>query len=238
MRSFRSPDMGNRRKGILVRRHDQARRRIERPGNCSNGMNPCHSKSPDEPSTGKSPNQPLRMGSFPPRGIRCSIHIGIDKFEPGPGNRARAAVNSCQFLRGRYRGTGIERSPARRRPSEAQPVAPMPASRGPCRVTTRELDGLRPFTRISSRSPRLLGLAAKLVAAGPVVHAFGIEVLHVELQVGDAPGDPVVMPDNQAGRSRQADAGDIQTRRLQVRHVPDARHGVLEVHVIGQDRLA
>ena len=55
-----------------------------------------------------------------------------------------------------------------------------------------------------------------------VVELLDVEVLHVELEVGDAPGDPLVVPHDDARRARQRDARNVQPGRLEMGHVPDA----------------
>src|ERR1044072_212780 len=62
----------------------------------------------------------------------------------------------------------------------------------------------------------------RLVAARVLrVELLTVDVLHVGPEVRQAPSDALVVPDDDAGRTRCRDARDAQTRRAQVNHVPD-----------------
>src|SRR5581483_3494497 len=68
----------------------------------------------------------------------------------------------------------------------------------------------------------LLDAALKEVAAGAVVDLLYIEVLHVVVEIGDAPGDAAVVADDDAGDARQSDARDVDAGSGEAGHVPDA----------------
>ena len=82
---------------------------------------------------------------------------------------------------------------------------------------------------------------------------FDVDVLDGGAEVGEAPGDVVVVADDDEGNAGEGDSGDVevaggwdsppreQARRgpdLEVGLVPDAGDGVGEVHVVGEERLA
>ena len=90
-----------------------------------------------------------------------------------------------------------------------------------------------PFTADDLALPAgLLHLPAEQVAAGALVELLDVQILDVEPQVGDAPGDAPVVSHHNARRARQGDPGDVQAGRLEMRHVPDARQPVFQVHIV------
>ena len=72
---------------------------------------------------------------------------------------------------------------------------------GPCRVThCRNSTGFAPFTRIQFRfQTRLLHLSLKQILAGVRIEFLDVQILNVEAEIGDAPGDPLVVADDHAG---------------------------------------
>ena len=56
---------------------------------------------------------------------------------------------------------------------------------------------------------RRLGLSAKLIPPRFGVEALDVEILHVVMQVGNAPRNAVVVSDDDSRSARQADAGHI-----------------------------
>ena len=85
---------------------------------------------------------------------------------------------------------------------------------------------------------RLLHFAAKRVAAALRIDLLPVKILHVELKIGHAPRDPVVVADDYRRDTRQRDAGYVQPRRTQMNHVPGGRNSEFEMRIVGQNRLA
>ena len=79
---------------------------------------------------------------------------------------------------------------------------------------------------------------------GGVAGAAGVldvDVLHVGAEVGEAPGDVVVVADDDEGDAGKGDAGDVEVPvggGFEVGLVPDAGDAVGEVHVVREERLA
>src|SRR5580704_16655620 len=84
----------------------------------------------------------------------------------------------------------------------------------------------------------LLQLSLEKIASGLRIEALLVEVLHVEAEVGDSPGDALVVTDYYAGNSGQGDAADIQAGRFQMHHVPSGGHSEIQMRVIGENRFA
>ena len=84
------------------------------------------------------------------------------------------------------------------------------------------------------------GLVFGVVAGAAGV--FDEDVLHVGAEVGEAPGDVVVVADDDEGDSGKGDSGDVEVagggRGFEVGLVPDAGDAVAEVHVVREERLA
>ena len=73
--------------------------------------------------------------------------------------------------------------------------------------------------------------------------AFDVEVLDVGAEVGEAPGDVVVVADDDEGSAGEGDSGDVEGSAggrggFEVGLVPDAGDAVGEVHVVREERLA
>ena len=101
-----------------------------------------------------------------------------------------------------------------------------------------QFDRLPPFDADDFALPaRLLPLAAVEVAAAAGVQILDVQVLHVELEIGDTPGNPRIVPHDNAGSARQGDSGHVQSGRPQVRHEPDSGQRILHVHVVREQRL-
>ena len=82
-------------------------------------------------------------------------------------------------------------------------------------------------------------LAHVLVLVGVVgVDLLDVEVLHVGADVGDAPGDAVVVADDDAGDAGEAETGHIPAGRVQADLVPDRRHLDAQVRIVGQQGQA
>src|SRR6266567_1171779 len=70
------------------------------------------------------------------------------------------------------------------------------------------------------------------------IESLDVEVLNVCTIVGEAPGDAVVMTDDNHRRPRQRKAFDVPAGCREVNFVPDWRNPEIEMGVIGQQRLA
>ena len=88
-----------------------------------------------------------------------------------------------------------------------------------------------------------LPLAVDVVQVGVVrVDPFQVKVLHVRPGIGHAPGDAVVVADDDRRQADEGEPDDIQAaglvdrRAVQPVLVPDRRHANPQVHVVGQDR--
>ncbi len=99
----------------------------------------------------------------------------------------------------------------------------------------------RPVCRDSKRDRNGAGA---LHGNGVLLYAHGrarllaVKILHVELQIGGAPGNAIVVADDHRGQSDDGRAGHIQAGRLQVHQVPGRGNGELQMRVIREDRLA
>ncbi len=91
---------------------------------------------------------------------------------------------------------------------------------------------------------RLPGAVRRLVFGGGADAAgvFDVDVLDVGAEVGEAPGDVVVVADDDEGNAGKGDAGDVEiaggSGGFEVGLVPDAGDAVGEVHVVREERLA
>ncbi len=65
-----------------------------------------------------------------------------------------------------------------------------------------------------------------------------IKILDVVAEIGNAPGDALVVADDDRRHTRQRNAGDIETGRLQVHLIPRRGNRPLQVRIAGQNRLA
>ena len=67
---------------------------------------------------------------------------------------------------------------------------------------------------------------------------FDVDVLDFGAEVGEAPGDVVVVADDDEGCAGERDAGDVEAGGFEVGLVPDAGDVVGEVHVVREEGLA
>src|SRR5882762_10290560 len=86
---------------------------------------------------------------------------------------------------------------------------------------------------------RLIPTLRRLVFA-LVIELFDIKIFHVWFNVGESPGDPLIVSDDDEGRPRQTDTGNVEVllRHFELHLVPDSRNTVVEVHVVREQRLA
>src|SRR5437660_412542 len=76
----------------------------------------------------------------------------------------------------------------------------------------------------------LVPLALKFVLVGIFrVKFLDVEILNIGDGIGDAPGDMLVMPDDNARAAGEAGADDIDIARDQVTFVPDGRGSLAQV---------
>ena len=102
-----------------------------------------------------------------------------------------------------------------------------------------DVDG---FALMEERMPVAVG-GLELGAGGCEADAFDEEVLDVGIEVGEAPGDVVVVAYDDEGRAGDGDSGDVEGSAgrgggLEVSLVPDARDAVSEMHIVREERLA
>ena len=70
------------------------------------------------------------------------------------------------------------------------------------------------------------------------IECLEVKILHIRLIVGEAPGDALVVADNDHRRPRQREAFHVPTRGREVNFVPDGGDHELEMRVVGQQGLA
>ena len=75
-------------------------------------------------------------------------------------------------------------------------------------------------------------LALKFIAKIAQVGMFLIEILHIESEIGYAPGDLFVVSDNHAGHPGQRHTGHMQIWRLDADRVPGGREGPLQMGIV------
>src|SRR4051812_47080427 len=85
--------------------------------------------------------------------------------------------------------------------------------------------------------PGLFDLALEHVSSRVEVDLLQIQILHIETEVRYAPGNAVVVTDEDTGQARQRCAFHLERGRLQVDHVPRRREVVHEMRIVGQDGL-
>ena len=67
---------------------------------------------------------------------------------------------------------------------------------------------------------------------------FDVEVLHGRFNVGEPPGDPTIVADDDEGHPRERDAGNVEVVAVEVGRVPEVGHLVREVHIVREQWLA
>ena len=107
------------------------------------------------------------------------------------------------------------------------------------RMTSVPVADVDDFALVEEGVPGAVGgfvLGGGAGAAG----VFDVDVLHVGAEVGEAPGDVVVVADDDEGIAGEGDSGGVEVRGggLEIGLVPDAGDAVGEVHVVGEERLA
>src|SRR5438876_5598644 len=80
-------------------------------------------------------------------------------------------------------------------------------------------------------------------AFGSEVFTVVVEILDVRIcngwaYVGESPGDPLIMADNDKGIARKRHARDIEITGSQVCFVPQVRHLVSQMHIVREQRFA
>ncbi len=66
------------------------------------------------------------------------------------------------------------------------------------------------------------------------VDAFDVQILHIRAGVGEAPGDLAVASQHDCGHARQRRPHHVESRRRQMREIPDRGGGQAQVRVVGQ----
>src|SRR6202034_4849900 len=82
-----------------------------------------------------------------------------------------------------------------------------------------------------------------LPALRSLVDSMRVEILNVcvgyrRADIGESPGDSLVVADNYVGHSGQSDSGNIQIARFQVRFIQQVRHLVAEMHIVREQWFA
>src|ERR1700730_8222735 len=70
------------------------------------------------------------------------------------------------------------------------------------------------------------------------VHLLNVNVLHVRADVGEAPGNVLVVPGHDERHSGQRHTCDIKSASFQMGLVPRVRNGVPEMHIVREHRLS
>jgi hypothetical protein len=71
-----------------------------------------------------------------------------------------------------------------------------------------------------------------------VIEGFDVDVFGGWADVGESPGDALVVAHNHEGHTGQGDSRHIEVTAGEVGLVPEVRHLMLQVHVVGQQRKA
>ena len=213
-------------------------------GRSSKGMYPCHSQSPAAPSAGTSPGAIRRPYRQPAGGVIAdvAVDVGVDEIlarsrEARDGRGELGPVlRAVDVEEGKLETIRIGRGPAQRillvfiaQKNRAVPGDPL-----------IELQRLGAFDRDGvALQARLLQLSAKYVTAGLRVDLFAIQILHVELKIGHAPGDALVVPDDHGGNARQRHPADVQARaRASAPCTTSTGMREFEMRIVREDRLA
>ena len=71
-----------------------------------------------------------------------------------------------------------------------------------------------------------------------LIEGLDVDVLHGGTNVGEAPGNPLVVSHDHVGQTGQSDASGVEVAAAEMGFVPQVRHLVPEVHVVREQRLA
>ena len=77
----------------------------------------------------------------------------------------------------------------------------------------------------------------RFILAGEI-EIFNKEVFDRGFDVGKSPGNALVVPDNDEGHAGKCDAGYVERAALEMGFVPEVRHLVAEVHIVGEQGLS
>ena len=77
-----------------------------------------------------------------------------------------------------------------------------------------------------------------ILIRGGRVERLDVKILNVGAVIGEAPGDVVVVADDDHRRAGKRESLNVPARRREVNLVPDGRDHQLKVRVIGKQRLA
>src|SRR5262245_57987471 len=85
----------------------------------------------------------------------------------------------------------------------------------------------------------LLPTTRRQVLLGIVwIKLLQIKILNVWTNIGEPPGNTIVVADYDARQTRRGDAGYANARRIQMDQVPDRRGGGAQMWIVGEERLA
>jgi hypothetical protein len=83
-----------------------------------------------------------------------------------------------------------------------------------------------------------MGLPLEDEEAGGRIDTLDIEILHVEMEIGHAPSDVLVVADDDGRSARDRHAGDVHGWGADVDLIPDAGEGKTQMGIIRQNRFA
>src|SRR5437870_13720312 len=67
---------------------------------------------------------------------------------------------------------------------------------------------------------------------------FSVNILDVRSKVSRAPGNKIVMAQNDSGRAGKSYTGNVNARRGEFDNVPNARSGCRDVRIVCQERFS
>ena len=171
-----------------------------------------------------------------------AVHVGVDHVLLGTGEATEGVLELLPVLRlvhlqeRKVKGVRLKRGPRERQRVFAVLADHRAVASGPDRKAHvycgAHVDVLLVHFGVN---PAALHQVFVRVAG---VERLEVQVLDVGAGVGHSPRDPVVVTDDHEGSAGQADAGHVQTRRLELNLVPDAGHAVAQMRVVREQRLA
>ena len=66
------------------------------------------------------------------------------------------------------------------------------------------------------------------------VEGFDVEISDGRADVGESPGDSLVVSDDDEWDSGKSYSSDVEAGRFELRFIPDVRDLVFEVHIVGE----
>ncbi len=233
----------------IVGRDDVSALRIECPRQARGGQDPAPVVLAG-PGHGQEAVGPRPDRHRAPGGItNVALDVGVDEVERGGADPLHARQEFGPVARPgdvqeglRRAGIGVQSRPAqghgRSEPigsaegvGHDRPVDGCPHLQLHVRAAA-DADPLDPLLEPFPLSP--VPIARGIVG----VDVFHEEVLHVGLERGHPPGDPVVVPDQHGGDAGQRRARRPQAGGVDRGEVPDGRSAQPEMRIVGEDRFA